>query len=76
MQKYKVKEIILTGVSSGDPVYRTFLETAKADGIDFKFIQNDQDIQISPDLYLDVLYPFSGQSLIGQTAANRMAGKI
>jgi len=70
MQKYKIKKVILTGVASGDPVYRTILETAKASGAEFQFIQNNQDIQIAPSLYLDILYPFSDRSLVGQEAGN------
>jgi len=70
MQKYRIKKVILTGVVSDDPVYQAFLESAKTDGAEFVFIQNNQDIQIAPDLYLDIIYPFSDYSLVGQSVAN------
>jgi len=70
MQKYKIKKIVLTGVASGDPVYMAFLGEAKSKGADLIFTQNNKDIQIAPDLFIDILYPFAGQSLIGQQASN------
>ena len=71
MQKYEINKILLTGIYMEDPLYLAFLEEAQAEGIGLIFIQNHQDLQISPNLYLDVLYPFEGQSLVGQKVKNR-----
>lgn len=70
MQKYDVKTVLLTGVHSGDPLYKAFLDKAKSDGISIIFNQNHQDIQVSPNVYLDILYPFEEQSLVGQDIDN------
>lgn len=69
MQKYKINKVLLTGVSAEDPVYLSFLE--KAEETEMIFIQNHQDLQISPNVYLDVLYPFKDQSLVGQDVHNK-----
>lgn len=71
MQKYDIKTLLLTGVHSGDPLYKAFLDKAKSDGINIIFNQSHQDIQISPNVYLDILYPFEGQSLVGQDSHNK-----
>jgi beta-lactamase superfamily II metal-dependent hydrolase len=66
MQKYDIGKIIMTGVTTSDPVYTTFLDEARKKNIGLLFLQNNQDIQISHDLYLDILYPFAGHSMVGQ----------
>ena len=71
MQKYEIKKVLLTGVISGDPMYTAFLDTARAQGVELIFIQNYQDLQISPNVYLDILYPFEDQSLVGQDVQNK-----
>ncbi|MBN2096089.1 MBL fold metallo-hydrolase [Candidatus Peregrinibacteria bacterium] len=70
MQKYDIKKILLTGAYSGDPRYQEFLARAQQGGITLLFNQSHQDLRISPYLYLDILYPFEGQSLVGQDVAN------
>jgi len=70
MQKYKIKKILITGAYSGDPVYQAFVKRANDDNIEIVFNQNHQDFQIGPNVYLDILYPFKGQSLVGQDIAN------
>ncbi len=71
MQKYDIKTVLLTGVYSGDPLYKAFLDKVKADGINIVFNQSHQDIQIGQNVYLDILYPFEGQSLVGQDSHNK-----
>lgn len=71
MQKYDIKTVLLTGVHSGDPLYKAFLDKVRADGINIIFNQSHQDIQISPNVYLDILYPLEGQSLVGQDSHNK-----
>ena len=61
MQKYEIKKVI-----SNDPTYKAFLAEIRRSKIETVFIQNNQDIQIDSNLYLDILYPFAGQSLVGQ----------
>ncbi len=65
MQKYKIDRILMTGVASDDSMYREFLAQAKATGAQIEFANDDRDIQIGPDLFLDVLYPLKGQNLVG-----------
>ncbi len=76
MQKYKIKKILFTGVHSGASLYQAFLQRARAEGIDLLYNQNHQDIRIGPGLYLDILYPFQGQSLLGQKVANKNNASI
>ncbi|MCK5610341.1 MBL fold metallo-hydrolase [Candidatus Pacearchaeota archaeon] len=71
LQKYDIEKIMLTGVVTNDPMYGDFLHTIKAKNIDLIFVQNNQDLQIGSDLYLDFLYPFEGQSLVGQAVHNK-----
>ncbi len=71
MQKYQVKKVILTGVISKDPVYLAFLDTIKKKNIEIVFIDNHQDLQIGSNVYLDILYPLKGQSLVGQSVYNK-----
>lgn len=70
MQKYKIKKILLTGVASGDPLYLDFLKKA-GNQSELIFVNNEQDLQISATVYLDVLYPFANQSLVGQEVHNK-----
>jgi len=70
IQKYNVKQVAMTGVSAEDPLYAEFLSQIKALGIPVLFPASDKDIQIGRDLFLDFIYPFAGQSLIGQQTSN------
>lgn len=71
MQKYKIQRVVLTGVTSKDPAYLVFLDRAKEENIEIIFAKNNQDLQIGPNLYLDVLYPLKNQSLVGQSVHNK-----
>jgi len=66
MQKYSIKKILMSGISSDDSFYREFLTQTKILGIPINFAERDRDYQIGPNLYLDVLYPPQGNHLIGQ----------
>jgi len=70
MQKYQVKQIVMTGVDSDDPVYADLLVRIKEQNIPLMFPENNKDIQIGKNTYLDIIYPFSGMNLIGQKASN------
>lgn len=70
MQKYEIKKVLLTGVVSGDPMYLDFLEKARKRS-ELVFVQNHQDVQVGPNLYLDILYPFKNRSLVGQDVHNK-----
>jgi len=70
IQKYPVKQVILTGVTSDDPLYEEFLGEIKKANIPISFPKSDKDIQIGRNLFIDFIYPFSGQSLVGQKATN------
>jgi competence protein ComEC len=71
MSKYNVKTVALTGVSHSDPVYLEFLKAVRRKGIPIIYPQNNHDLQIGSNTFLDVLYPFEGQSLIGQQVDNK-----
>jgi competence protein ComEC len=71
MQKYPVKAVMLTGVSSGSSLYLAFLDELKKKQVPVIYPTNDQDFQISKNAYLDILFPFSGSSLIGQETGNK-----
>ena len=70
IQKYSVKQVVMTGVSAEDPLYAEFLNQIKALDIPVLFPTSDKDIQIGRNLFLDFIYPFAGQSLIGQQTSN------
>lgn len=70
IQKYPVKQVMLTGAVSDDPLYAAFLNEIKSRNIPIIFPQNNQDLQIGQNAYLDIIYPFAGQSIIGQTVKN------
>lgn len=71
MQKYPVNAVMLTGIASNDPVYMSFIKSLKQQAIPIVYPSEDKDLQISGDLYLDFLYPFKGESLIGQEVKNK-----
>jgi len=70
-QKYPVDAVVMTGIAVNNQLYRTFLAELKNRDIPVLYPQSSRDLQISQDLYLDLLYPFEGQSLIGQEVKNR-----
>ena len=70
IQKYRIKQILMTGVFCDDPAYVDLLAKIKEQNIPVIFPKNDEDIQIDKDTYLDIIYPFAGQSLIGQKSKN------
>lgn len=71
MKQYKVKKVLMTGVKSGDPVYLAFLDVIRQQDVEILFNQSHQDIQISPNVYLDILYPFQDEGLLGQEVHNK-----
>ena len=70
MQKYEIKQILLTGVFATDPLYQEFLEVVRTKNIPIILAQNDQDFRVGWDVYLDILFPFAGQSPFGQEVKN------
>jgi competence protein ComEC len=70
LQKYPVKRIMLTGAVSDDPANAALLSGIKALNIPVVFPQNNSDLRIGRNVYLDIIYPFAGQSFIGQKPAN------
>ena len=76
MQKYKIKQIMLTGIANPDRLYEAFLAEARKQKVPIIFPQNNQDLKISHKIYLDILYPFAGQSLVGQIVKNKNTTSI
>ena len=71
LQKYPVDQVMLTGISSTSQLYTTFLDELQKRNIPIIYPDSEKDLQIGRDTYLDILYPFNGQSLIGQEAKNK-----
>lgn len=71
LEKYEVKEVMLNGVHNSGFLYQHFLSQLKEKGIKITYANSDQDVQIGPHLYLDFLFPISGNSLIGQSVKNK-----
>lgn len=70
IQKYPVKRVMITGAVSRDPQYLALLEEIRQREIPIVFPKNDQDLHIGQAAYLDILYPFAGQSLLGMDVSN------
>jgi competence protein ComEC len=70
-QKYEVEKILMTGVVSNNSIYKTFLKEVNERDIEVIFASADRDIQIGENVYLDVLYPFVGQSFMGQEVKDK-----
>ncbi|MDH5596706.1 MAG: MBL fold metallo-hydrolase [Candidatus Peregrinibacteria bacterium] len=71
LQKYPVEAIMLTGISSKSQLYQAFLAEMKKQDIQLIFPTADRDWQISQGYFLDILYPFSGESLVGLETKNK-----
>jgi competence protein ComEC len=71
LQKYEIKTVAITGINNPDRLYFDFLEQAKAQGAELIFLQNQQDLQIGSNLFLDVVYPFQNELLIGQSVKDK-----
>jgi len=71
LQKYEVKAIMLTGISSKSQLYQAFLAEMKKQDIQLILPTADRDWQISQGYYLDILYPFLGESLVGLETKNK-----
>ena len=71
MQKYTISQLMITGIANPDPLYESFLQQIISKNIPIIFPKNNQDLQIGRNAYLDILYPFANQSLIGQKVKNK-----
>lgn len=71
LQKYPIKTVMLTGIASEDPVYLNFLRQLKNKEVTMLYPTQDEDLQIGRGLYIDFLYPFEAQRLMGQEAKNK-----
>jgi len=71
LQKYPVKTVMMTGIGLENQLYKAYLAELRKHNIPVLYPKNTRDIQISENLYLDFLYPFENQSLIGQESKNR-----
>lgn len=70
LQKYQIKQVMLTGIAMDDPLYAALIQDLKGWGIPFVFPQGGQDWQIGRHEILDIVSPFNGQSLLGRTIDN------
>ena len=70
-QKYPIKKVMITGISGTSKLYSAFISELRERDVPIIYPNSDEDIQISQHAYLDILYPFEGQSLIGQEVKNK-----
>lgn len=70
LQKYQIKQALITGVAASDPLYTEAIRTLKTQHIPIIFAEGGTDWQIGHGTVLDVLYPLAGQSLLGAKADN------
>ena len=71
LAKYSVKKVMLTGIQNNDPMYGGFLKTLREKSIPLTFPQADHDLKIGPNLFLDFIFPFKGQNLLGHAFKNK-----
>lgn len=71
LQKYPVRTVMMTGLGVENQLYDTFLKELDTRKIPILYPCNTTDLQISQTLFLDFLYPFANESLIGQKVKNR-----
>lgn len=67
LKRYKVKQVVLTGVTYGNPAYKAFLEEVAKQNSKPIFVTTDHDFKIGT-VILDMLYP--SRPLQGQEFAN------
>jgi len=68
LNKYDVKQVMMTGVASENPLYQELINEIKELNIPIIFPLNTKDIQIGTNSYLDILHP--NQSFVGQEVDN------
>lgn len=68
IQRYQVKNVLLTGVSYPNEAYTEFLHEIRSREIPLYFARADEDFLVGNTVFFDVLYPFS--PLLGQTFDN------
>lgn len=76
LQKYPVKSVMLTGIASDSGLYNIFINELRERQINILYPTADTDLQIGINAYLDILYPFHEESLIGQEVKNKNDSSI
>jgi competence protein ComEC len=71
VQKYPIKTIMLTGVSNKGTQYQALINGLKKQGTSFIYPHSGRDWKIGQSVYLDMLFPFEGHSLLGKQARNK-----
>lgn len=66
LQKYPVKGVMMTGIGVENQLYTAFIKELKVRNIPILYPDSSRDLEIGNGYFLDILYPFAGQSLIGQ----------
>jgi len=68
LRRYKVKKILATGVLYNTPDFIAWLQEIKQQNIPFELADGRREIDLGPDLRLEVLYPL--YSLVNEKIAN------
>lgn len=71
LNKYKIKQTLVTGAHSDDILYQYFLDEIRKKDIPIHLANNQKDVHIGTNLYLDILFPFSEKSVVGQRVHNK-----
>jgi len=62
LRRYKVKKVMMTGVLHTAPYYLAFLDEIKKQNIPVEIVKSPEDIVLSADLDLKILYPLTDLS--------------
>ncbi|HDQ22846.1 MAG TPA: MBL fold metallo-hydrolase [Candidatus Uhrbacteria bacterium] len=62
LRRYKVKKVLLTGVLHTAPDYQAFLKEIASQEIETEIANSWREIDLGPDLVLEILYPWSDLS--------------
>lgn len=76
LSHYEVGAVLLSGVANEDPAYLSLLQNIRTLNIPIVFPDHAHDIWLEHAVFLDVLYPFEGRSLLGQQIKNRNSASL
>lgn len=68
LKRYKVKNVMFTGISSDSADYHEFIKIIKDKNINIIFPDDEVDLYLGDQTFIDILYPF--ESLFGQNIEN------
>lgn len=70
IERYNIDRILLTGINKKSALYDEFLKNVRRRAIPIQIAAANSDIEIEPNLLLDILYPFENISGSSPAKAN------